>query len=269
MIVYFSGTGNTRHCAKKLAEMLGDELFELTAGLLIAPMRARVVTNDKRIVWMFPVYSWGIPPVVDNILKFARIGTPHGAMHHLVMTCGDDVGLTHKQWRKIIESRHFNTGLTFSVQMPNTYVLMKGFDVDPSDVENQKIEASEERLRYIAERIADYKEESDFDASQLDEDDVVCGRFAGIKSRLIYPWFKRHAMSPKPFHHSHSCTGCGLCAASCPMGNIIMDCYRRPVWSKKCALCLRCYHICPAHAVAYGHKTTDKGQYQRYLKNRD
>ena len=35
----------------------------------------------------------------------------------------------------------------------------------------------------------------------------------------------------------------------------------RPAWSDRCALCLRCYHICPHRAVQYGRATAAKSRY--------
>ena len=37
-------------------------------------------------------------------------------------------------------------------------------------------------------------------------------------------------MSPRPFHASDACVGCGICARSCPTGNITMK-GGRPAWS--------------------------------------
>ena len=177
------------------------------------------------------------------------------------MTCGDDAGKTDVQWREIISSRDMNYGLAFTVIMPNTYVLMKGFDTDSTELEEKKIEASGDRLKNIADAISNYEP-----GSAQGCNDVTRGNFAYIKSRIIYPWFVRHAMSPKPFHATDECTGCGLCAKSCPLGNITIIGHQHPRWSSSCALCLRCYHICPHHAVAYGNKTNGKGQYRRFLK---
>ena len=33
------------------------------------------------------------------------------------------------------------------------------------------------------------------------------------------------------------------------------------VWGMDCTSCLACYHVCPQHAVQYGKRTKDKGQY--------
>lgn len=259
MIIYFSGTGNTRHCAEALAQKLSETTFEIKGGMLLAPSLSTLTSNDRRILWMFPVYSWGIPPVVESFIRRAGLEFAKDAVHHLVLTCGDDIGQTDRQWRKIMTERSLCTGKAFSVIMPNTYVLMKGFDVDSPEVENAKITASAKRIDEIAALLAEQSEAGEFS-------DVTRGRFAGIKSRVIYPWFVRHAMSPKPFHPTDHCTGCGLCVHSCPLGNITITGNSRPHWSNACALCLRCYHMCPVHAVAYGNKTANKGQYRRFLK---
>lgn len=44
------------------------------------------------------------------------------------------------------------------------------------------------------------------------------------------------------------------------VGNIMMM-GRKPVWGMDCTSCLACYHVCPQHAVQYGKRTKDKGQY--------
>lgn len=255
MIIYFTGTGNSRDVAVRLSSILGDnDIIEL-CGDAIRNKELKAKQPCKAVVWVFPVYSWGVPPVVVKFIKEVKLSGAGAASHHMVATCGDDAGLTANQWRRLISLRNWTPASASTVIMPNTYTLMKGFDVDPEDVAHKKLEASKERVADIARRIR---------AAAVD-DDVVKGRFAWFKSRIIYPWFKRFAMSPKPFHATDSCTGCGLCARSCPLGNISMNDSRRPCWGNDCALCLRCYHICPAAAVQYGKSTCGKG---RYLNNR-
>lgn len=243
------------YVARGLSRLLGDAIAAL-------PHDGPMPEVDKgRVLWVFPVYSWGVPPVVADIVKTIDIPGAEGARHMVVMTCGDDVGRTDRQWRKLIRSRGWTDGDAWSVQMPNTYVLMKGFDVDSDKLAMAKIKASEERVRRIAELIGSRATPASGDVIT----DVVSGGFAWTKSAVVYPWFIRHAMSPKPFHSTDSCTGCGLCSRSCPMDNIAMA-DRRPVWGAECALCLRCYHICPSHAVGYSNATYGKGQKKQLLE---
>ena len=70
MIVYFSGTGNTRRCAERLSEKLGEELHELSAHELRQPRSSRLVlAAGERLITMFPVYCWGMPVQVEQYLR--------------------------------------------------------------------------------------------------------------------------------------------------------------------------------------------------------
>ena len=252
MILYFSGTGNTRHVVRLLSEALGGEsVCPMSAALLREPGAAvlEIPDGDSRLIWAFPTYSWGVPPVVLELMKRCVLGPrAQAATHIMLTTCGDDMGRTDRQWRKALRKRGVHTAGAYAVIMPNTYVCMKGFDVDKPDVAASKVERSASAVEAIARSI------------QCDGGDIlVPGKFPAIKTDIVYPWFRRYAMSPKPFSSNEGCIACGKCADSCPMQNITMQ-HGRPVWGDKCAMCLRCYHICPRRAVTYGKATEGKGQ---------
>lgn len=251
MIVYFTGSGNSRDVARRLSAILGDTDIVELSGEVLRRMEIKAAQPCKAVVWVFPVYSWGVPPVVSRFIRQAKITGITAARHHMVATCGDDAGLTASQWRKLIRKRGWTPVSASTVIMPNTYTLMKGFDVDPDDLARQKLDESQSQVAEIA-RLIKNEEATDF---------VTKGKYAWFKSKIIYPWFTRFAMSPKPFHATDTCTRCGLCARSCPLGNISMNEDRHPCWDNNCALCLRCYHICPAAAVQYGKATRGKGRY--------
>lgn len=275
MILWFSGTGNSRYVAEILAAELGSPVRPLTPDL-----RDGTITlpkDNSSVIWVCPVYSWGIPPYVRSIMRTASLSNPD-AVHHLVLTCGDDCGLAADMWRSDLSQRGWRAGTAFSVTMPNNYVCMKGFNVDPEPTVQAKLAAAPERIREIAGKIASYAVSQENVC--IITDDLVRGRFAWIKTRIIYPWFVRHAMSPRPFRHTDACISCGKCAAICPLHNITMQpvasdasdsSVRRrkyPQWHSDCAACLACYHVCPRHAVMYGDKTADKGQYMNPLIRR-
>lgn len=248
MIFCFSGCGNTMYAARMLASSIGETIVrigdETPSGFDIS--------QQKRVIWMFPVHSWGVPPVVRrfirnvNLEKFSS-GTPH----FMVATCGDDCGLTHKMWRRDIMRRGWTARAAFTLTMPNTYVLLPGFDVDSPEVELSKMERVQGHVTAIAHAIKCN--------SRLDQ--VVAGRLPWLKTKIIYPLFMRFLTSPKPFHTLGSCTGCGACVRQCPMHNISLTPGNRPQWGVNCAACLGCYHVCPHHAVAYGRRTKGKGQW--------
>ncbi|MHB8077493.1 EFR1 family ferrodoxin [Desulfosporosinus fructosivorans] len=59
----------------------------------------------------------------------------------------------------------------------------------------------------------------------------------------------------KLFFASASCTGCGLCAESCPLKAIRMTGRNkpRPYWTFSCESCMRCMGYCPNKAVESSH----------------
>lgn len=257
MIITFSGTGNSFMVAELLGNELHDKnIIKLQGSVLNEGRLGQISTiTDNCIIWVFPTYSWGIPPIVRTFIKQFNVTMAPRCVHHLVVTCGDDVGSLVEQWNKLLKEKGWKAGGAWSVQMPNTYVLMKGFNVDTLEVEEDKLRRCPQRVAHIASRIKNGNSEVD----------VVKGRFAKFKTAVIYPWFVKFDMSPRPFHANDRCISCGLCAQDCPTLNIEMepvnDPAARPKWNNRCALCLRCYHRCPAHAIQYGKATINKGQY--------
>ena len=228
MVHCFSGMGNSAAVANRL--------------------ELKLPPNFAEDIWVFPVYSWGIPPVVVRHLERLDL---QGKVCHMVCTCGDDTGNIDRQWRRLIESRGGEVGSIYSVRMPNTYVCLPFMDVDSREVAERKLSEAAGRVDRIAERLR----------AGVRETDIRRGGLPGLKSGMIYPWFFRHGMKAAKFHHTASCTACGLCVRQCPNRNITRGADGLPQWGADCAFCLRCYHSCGAHAVAYGQQTRKKGQY--------
>ncbi len=211
-------------------------------------LELKLPPNFPEEIWVFPVYSWGIPPVVVRHIETLDLS---GKTCHMVCTCGDDTGNIDCQWRRLVESRGGAVGSIYSVQMPNTYVCLPFMDTDSPHLAQLKLMKAAERVDHIAERLK----------TGVRETDIRRGGLAGLKSDVIYPLFFRRLMKASKFHHTSSCSACGKCINQCPNHNITRGEDGLPQWNSDCAFCLRCYHSCPAHAVAYGHMTRNKGQY--------
>lgn len=250
MIVWFSGTGNSRAVAECLAGHLGEPLLRIDASYAHS---VRSIGQQERIIWVGPVYAWRIAPVVEQALRDMPAEAGAGAVHWLVATCGDDVGETPLYWRRCIAERGWQSGAVFSVPMPNTYVFLPGFDVDRPELVRAKLEAMPGRVASIGRAIA---------GGETDVDWVNPGSFPGLKSRVLCPPFRSRLMRPEGFKVSADrCVGCGSCARVCPLDNIrLVEPDRRPVWGSECAFCTACYQVCPVHAVSHGLWSRGKGQ---------
>ena len=228
MIHCFSGMGNSAAVANRL--------------------ELKLPPNYPAEIWVFPVYSWGVPPVVVKHIEQLDLS---GKVCHMVCTCGDDTGNIDRQWRRLVESRGGSAGSIFSVRMPNTYVCLPFMDVDSRPVADRKLRDAADRVDSIARSIM----------SGEIVTDIRRGALPALKSAVIYPAFFRHLMKASKFHSTASCLSCGRCIALCPNKNISAGPDGRPQWAENCAFCLRCFHSCKAHAVAYGSQTRKKGQF--------
>jgi len=250
MIYYFSGTGNSAYVAAQLGSLLGERVVSIMDyGSGVLP------DGNAGIGFVFPVYSWGVPPVVTGFInslpgEFWSDIRERNVRVWCVMTCGDEVALAPEMLGNVLGKKGIAVESIWSVTMPNNYVLLPGFDVDNEETGNRKLRESLSRIKEIAEGIARHEKVCD----------VVRGSMPWLKTKMVYPLFKKWGIIDKKWHSTDDCVGCGICAAKCPEKNIrIID--GKPVWGHDCCSCLACYHSCPFHAVAYGSATRRKGQY--------
>lgn len=227
MIYCFSGTGNSRFVADRLMDMADEQD---SFGLV------------------FPVYAWGIPKVVTEFIEKEIKEIAKAEYVYAVMTCGDDMGYADRILQKALGGR---LDAAFSVPMPNTYVCLPGFDVDPDDVAEAKVEKTQKMLPHIAECIR----------ARRHVTEVHRGDAPWLKTYVLRPLFNRFLVTDRYFCTTPDCTRCHRCVRQCPLHNIGHDHTGRIHWGESsCTGCLRCYHQCPAHAIRFGRFTKGKGQ---------
>lgn len=249
MIYYFSGTGNSRAVALRLAALLHDTAVGMTAA---RGTDTPAGGTDACTGLVFPVYAWGPPLFVEKWLRSDAFRPAAGSYVYVVLTCGDDIGRTDRLTARLLRPRGCRPAATFSIAMPNTYVALPGFDVDDDDTVRRKLEAARTRLEGVAAAIA---------RREKGVCDVVPGAFPGIKSYVLRPFFNRMLTGDARFRAGAACVGCGACAKACPMGNIRPDIAGHPVWEHRCTMCMACYHACPQGCIGYGPFTHGKGRY--------
>lgn len=70
MIVYYTGTGNSRYVAQRFAAALGDDL--ITANECIRNDTPADLHSDRPWVFVSPTYGWQIPRIFADFLRRGR-----------------------------------------------------------------------------------------------------------------------------------------------------------------------------------------------------
>lgn len=259
MIFYFSGTGNSRWVARGLAQHLSESTLVDIAAALRAKQHDFSLQPTEMLGFVFPIHSWGIPPLVRCFVDSLKISGYAQQRVFGVFTCGDECGYSNIDFKRLMNAKGMECRHIYSVQMPNTYICMSGFKLDTPELETAKMVRAEVDVQRISDALR-----ADSPIQQYHQ-----GRYNFLKSRLIYPGFVRFAMDSRPFRVDERCVSCGRCERSCPTGNITLDAQNRPRWERRCVQCLACLHHCPTQAIDYGKHTQGKGRYTRFASDAD
>lgn len=262
MIFYFSGTGNTRWAAQKVAAATADRLVNIAEEMLAAetdqasdPQFTYTLAQDERIGFFFPVHGWRPPRLVLDFLDRLNLTNADSHYAYVVCTAGDNVGEAVSILEKRLQTMGIKIDSAISLIMPESYVGLPFMDVDtPAKEQCKKMEADNKLTRFIA----------DIMECRSGVRDITIGHWPRINSRLIGSVFVKKLVTDRPFHVvADRCLHCGKCASVCPVANIHFEKGGEPSWlhNGKCLSCFACYHHCPTHAIEYGGRTKKKGQY--------
>ena len=245
MILYFSGTGNSKYVAEQIAKSTNDELISINNKL--KNNDTSKITVQDRLIFVVPTYAWRIPRVVrDWIIKTNFVGAKNT---WFIMTCGSEIGNAEKFNKQLCQSKGFNYMGSAVVVMPENYIAM--FD-SPTEEEIEEIfTKADEEIEKIENQI---KENKPFTTPRNNLQDKF---MSGPVNMLFYPMF----VKAKDFFADDKCTSCGKCVKVCPLNNIEIK-NNKPMWNKNCTHCMACISYCPTSAIEYGKKTVGKQRYR-------
>ena len=289
MIFYFSGTGNTKWAASKLAAATREDLISIAPYMraddsshnLAEPF---ILKENERLGFVFPVHGWRVPKLVREFISKMKIqrepiqretsdattenktkaedSLKNRPFAYCVCTAGDSIGLTIENLNEVISQNPSLQALgitevssSYSLIMPESYIGLPFMDVDPKEREIRKKENAAQELAIVCEEIFDRKE----GISRL-----IKGPIPWFFTKVVGGFFEKVLITDKRFHvEKDRCVKCGICANVCPVGDIKGGHGEYPVWlhHKDCLTCFTCYHHCPHHAIEFGNQTQKKGQY--------
>lgn len=243
MILYFSGTGNSRHAAELIHTVIGGEIVSIND--IIKNSKPSVFDSESPYVIVCPTYAWRIPKVVEDFIMKAEF---KGSKRiYFVLTCGDGAG---DAWTYAKELSH-RKKLIFkglkSIVMPENYIAM--FNSPSPEKADEIIKKADKEILLTADKIKN---------SSPIRDNV--GFLGKILSSAVNPIFYSLFVSAKGFRVTEQCISCGKCVEVCTLNNISLL-EGKPVWGSKCTHCMACICLCPQESIEYKNKSVGKYRY--------
>ena len=242
MILYFSGTGNSRHAALQLAAALNDTARSIHTDLL----QGCTLEDARPLIVCAPIYAWRMANVMADYLRrctFAGSGDVY-----FVLTCGSSMGNAPAYCRDLCSELSLRCRGVAKLVMPENYVAM--FPVPDAPTAVRIVRAADRRLAQLADYI---RADRDFPKAKVS----LGGRFL---SKCVNTGFYKYYVGDKKFRTTDGCIGCGKCAQVCPLGNIRLT-DSRPVWQGNCTHCMACICHCPTTAIEHGKASVGKRRY--------
>jgi Pyruvate/2-oxoacid:ferredoxin oxidoreductase delta subunit/flavodoxin len=245
IIYYFTGTGNSLHVAKDLAQELGDcDLIPIPKAL-----KNRIGSSDAVCVgFVFPVYSWGLPRIAVEFVK--QLAVKPSVYYFGLATFGGSGGLTIKQLDSLLKEKGAGLSAGWMVQMPGNYTPLYG--APKQKTQEKYFNRAAARVKEIAAIIRNRK------TTPLEKGNFLVNL---IGSKIFYSLFNGALRTAdKKYYADEKCDSCRICATVCPVDNIIIT-EGKPVWQHHCEQCLACLQWCPQEAIQFGKATRTRKRY--------
>lgn len=244
MILYFTGTNNSRYIAEKISKALNESIICINDK--IKENDTSTILVKDRIIFVLPTYAWRIPKVVEDWIRKTEFLGSRKAW--FIMNCGEDIGNAAKYNKGLCDDTLFTYMGTAKVVMPENYIAM--FDVPDKEESAGIINKADLVIDKIINDLLDRKPFMDEKATFLDK----------MKSGPVNPLFYKLFVKASLFKTDDKCISCGKCVKCCPLNNISIK-EGKPVWGKNCTHCMACICNCPAEAIEYGKKSIGKRRY--------
>lgn len=245
MILYFSGTGNSRYVAQMIANISGDYTVELNTYL--RDKEQLVIHSENPFVFVTPTHGWQIPGVVKELIERAELGGSRKV--YFVMTCGSEIGNAGEHLEKLCKSISMDYMGIYGIVMPENYTAM--FPVPDAAEARAIIEKAHPHIRQAAEII---KTRSPFPKVKVSGADR-------LKSGMINRLFNTFFVGDLFFRAGKECIACARCTDLCPVNNIVMARGGHPRWKGHCMHCMACINGCTVSTIEYALRSKGKPRY--------
>lgn len=245
IIYYFSGTGNTAHAVTMIREQL-EAAGHTVECWPISDDALPPVENYGYQIFAFPILSWSAPAIMKRFIrktnfstnaKTAILAINGGLITHNGTLVKGYSGQALEQVERMLNRKKSNVFLSSNASFPDNWTQATN-PCSPEDSETIIRLGEVEVNRFIQDFLSEKQGLFRCGTSNQVWSFVIAGLFGLFGRRML----------GKFFIADNHCTGCSLCAKTCPVRNIQMV-RKKPVWKSRCEDCNRCINLCPEKAL--------------------
>jgi formate hydrogenlyase subunit 6/NADH:ubiquinone oxidoreductase subunit I len=204
-------------------------------------MNERLVKcEDDVIGFVFPVYFWGLPRMVERFVTEMQM-VNNDAYVFAVATYGGKVYGSLGRLKRLLKQK--GVTLNYGVNLKSVENYIPSYKVNDSEAFRKSIDENISKIAYAINN-------RESNRIQI---------FTSL-NKLIYSFYPDEN-SDRYFKVEAACTGCATCQKVCPADNITVK-SGKPSFQHRREHCLACVHNCPLHAIDWKQKTQGKERYR-------
>ena len=245
LLIYFSGTGNTKLVANRIAKFLNVEIKNIEDDCDFK----NLLLEKETILIMYPVY-YSTPPIImrDFLEKYKKNLEMKNIMSIVTQMCfsGDGAYILKDYIPKnadLIYSRHIN--------MPSNISNIPVISFWGNFFSNLKIKHALKKADKISNEIINNNLKTQGNTKFWNKIGLS-QRSGGLEkenSKRSNVWI------------DDSCIACGICEKNCPVNNLVIK-DEKVVAQNKCIFCTRCENTCPQKSIRILINKKVKNQYR-------
>lgn len=252
IILYFSGSGNTKYIVNKTYEEFIKSGCELEVYSIEDKISLDFNSYDFLVIG-FPKYFHDMPKIFFDYIR-DNLECSSNEIKTMIFSTGRDKSVTNFiELEKVLGEKNYKVITTKNFQMPNSFTISKSYEKntrkDIRDVyEKTLIEIKELVVNFLTENIV--KEEIS---------NLQAVFYKNINKFLTKDLYK----NSYKFSVNDDCDKCNICVKSCPTMNI-ENIDEMIKFRDNCIMCCRCVNVCPKNAILY-----NKKEHPQYKENID
>lgn len=265
VIIYFSGTGNTKIVTDEIANLFETKGFnvELIPVENVEKIKS-VDLSDKILGIGFPIYGWNYQhELFDKVIEY--LGKQNKKVPAFLFCTWGKIGVGMELMARKLKQYNIYTIIHKPFKCPSsgwgTFISEKSMWYKHSNSFDENLFVNIKK--YVEETIRRLEKFQRRPFAKLGF--AKLGFTIPIAHALVKlnEWFEKKSLFNNLTIDKEKCIKCGLCVKKCPVGNIIeKDDEIEIVDRNNCLFCGRCISICPKGAILWG----SKRRYRIYTK---